>query len=105
MVLISFQTTFGQLNMHVEVPRGPIDELTHLPLIEQEVLEGMKTEMSQLETLKVGVCLPEDEGRELAKKANVKILSSRCSVDSEEGRFGEMSTRCERVCVGCRQSV
>ena len=23
-------------------------------------------------------------------------------VDSEEGRFGEMSTRCERVCVGCR---
>ena len=63
--------------MHVEVPRGPIDELTHLPLIEQEVLEGMKTEMSQLETLKVGTCLPEDEGRELAKKANVKILSSR----------------------------
>ena len=74
---LSFQTTFGQLNMHVEVPRGPIDELTHLPLIEQEVLEGMKTEMSQLETLKVGTCLPEDEGRELAKKANVKILSSR----------------------------
>ena len=74
---LSFQTTFGQLNMHVEVPTGPIDELTHLPLIEQEVLEGMKTEMSQLETLKVGTCLPEDEGRELAKKANVKILSSR----------------------------
>ena len=47
---LSFQTTFGQLNMYVEVPRGPIDELTHLPLIEQEVLEGMKTEMSQLET-------------------------------------------------------
>ena len=43
---LSFQTTFGQLNMHVEVPSGPIDELTHLPLIEQEVLEGMKTEMS-----------------------------------------------------------
>ena len=30
---LSFQTTFGQLNMQVEVPRGPIDELTHLPLI------------------------------------------------------------------------
>ena len=74
---LSFQTTFGQLNMHVDVPRGPIDELTHLPLIEKEVLEGMKTETSQLETLKVGICLPEDEGRELAKKANVKILSSR----------------------------
>ena len=71
---LSFPTTFGQLNMQVEVPRGPIDELTHLCLIEKEVLEGMKTEMSQLETLKG---LPEDEGRELAKKANVKILSSR----------------------------
>ena len=55
--LLSFQTTFGQLNMQVEVPRGPIDELTHLPLIEKEVLEGMKTEMPQLETLKVGICL------------------------------------------------
>ena len=41
------------------------------------VLEGMKIEMSQLETLKVGICLPKDEGRELANKANVKILSSR----------------------------
>ena len=37
----------------------------------------MKTEMSQLEALKVGICLPEDEGRELAKAANVKILISR----------------------------
>ena len=37
----------------------------------------MKTEMSQLETLKVGICLQEDEGWELAKKANVKILSRR----------------------------
>ena len=63
--------------MRVEVPKGPMDELTQLPLIEQEVLEGMKTEMCQLEALKVGTCLPEDEGRELAKKANVKILSSR----------------------------
>ena len=33
--------------MMVEVPVGPVDELTQLPLIQQEVLEGMKTEMSQ----------------------------------------------------------
>ena len=49
--------------MRVEVPVGPIDELTQLPLIEQKVLEGMKTKMSQLEALKIGMCLPENEGR------------------------------------------
>ena len=61
-----------------------MDELTQLPLIEQEVLEGMKTEMSQLEALKVGTCLPEDEGRELAEKANVKILSSRWALTQKK---------------------
>ena len=54
----------------------------------------MKTEMSQLETLKVRICLPEDESRELAKKANVKILSSRW-----------MLTQKKVGLVGCRQSV
>ena len=50
-VPLEFQTTFGQLGMRVEVPKGPMDELTQLPLLEQEVLEGMKTEMTQLEAL------------------------------------------------------
>lgn len=50
-----------------------MDELLQLPLIEQEVPEGMKAEMSQLETLEVlegwsRNLPPEDEGRELAKK-------------------------------------
>lgn len=62
---LSFETTFRDLDMRVEVPVGPIDELTQLLLIEQKVLEGMKTKMSQLEALKIGMCLPENEGREL----------------------------------------
>ena len=44
---LSFKTKFGGLEM-MEEAVGPVDEITQLPLIEQEVLEGMK-EMSRLE--------------------------------------------------------
>ena len=72
--------------MHVEVPRRPIDQLTHLFFR----MEGMKTEMSQLKTLKVGICLPEDEGWKLAK---VKILSSRWVLTQKKVRLA----RCRLV--------
>ena len=40
--------------------------------------QGIKTEVQQLERLKVGRCLVEREGRALAKEKQVTVLTSRC---------------------------
>ena len=39
--------------------------------------QGMKTEVQQLERLKVGRCLVERDGRALAKEKQVTVLTSR----------------------------
>ena len=53
------------------------DELTGLPSDHAQVVEGMRTEVKQLETLKVGKNMTESEARKLAKKKGAKILTSR----------------------------
>ena len=60
--------------------------------------------MSQLETLKVGMCLPEAEGRELAKKTGVKILSSRWVLTQKKVGLARCRQAGTGVCIGCRQS-
>ena len=49
-----FSEMFGGIKIQVEVPQEVNDELTGLLLNHQQVIEGMKTEVKQLETLKVG---------------------------------------------------
>ena len=47
-----FSEMFGGIKIQVEVPQEVNDELTGLLLNHQQVIEGMKTEVKQLETLK-----------------------------------------------------
>ena len=49
-----FSEMFGGIKIEVEVPLEVNDVLTGLPLDHEQVIEGMKTEVKQLETLKVG---------------------------------------------------
>ena len=53
------------------------DELTGAALDFEQVKQGMKTEVQQLERLKVGRCLVERDGRALAKEKQVTVLTSR----------------------------
>ncbi len=48
-----------------------------------QVIEGMKTEVRQLETLKVGQNLTESNARKLAKGKGAKILTS-CWVNTQK---------------------
>ena len=72
-----FSEMFGGIKIQVEVPQEVNDELTGLPLNHQQVVEGMKTEVKQLETLKVGKNMTETEARKISKEKNAKILTSR----------------------------
>ena len=73
----TFTEKFGGINIDVEVPSEVNDELTGLSLDHLQVVEGMKTEVKQLESLKVGKNMTESEARKLAKEKGVKILTSR----------------------------
>ena len=54
-----------------------MDELTGAALNFEQVKQGMQTDEQQLERLKVGCCLIERKGRELAKEKQVTVLTSR----------------------------
>ena len=73
----TFTEKFGGIDINVEVPSEVNDELTGLALDHSQVVEGMKTEVRQLESLKVGKNMTESEARKLAKEKGVKILTSR----------------------------
>ena len=73
----TFTERFGGIDIKVEVPSEVNDELTGLALDHSQVVEGMKTEVRQLESLKVGKNMTESEARKLAKEKGVKILTSR----------------------------
>ena len=72
-----FSEMFGGIKIEVEVPLEVNDELTGLPLNHEQVVEGMKTEVKQLETLKVGRNMTESEARKLSREKGAKILTSR----------------------------
>lgn len=73
----SFFSSFGGQNVKFTIPLNFVDELTGSPLDHDQVKEGMKTEVEQLERLKVGSCLVEKEGRQLAKEKRLTVLTSR----------------------------
>eukprot|EP00435_Cladocopium_sp_Y103_P013910 s5392_g3.t1 len=75
--LHAFVEDFGGEKVTVKVPEHSVDELTGAPLNHEQVAEGMKTEVQQLERLKVGRCLVEKSGREMAKQKKVSVLTSR----------------------------
>ena len=58
-----FKEHFGGIEIQVEVPSEVHDELTGMLLDHAQVIEGMKTEVRQLETLKVGKNLTESNAR------------------------------------------
>ena len=74
---MTFTERFGGIDIKVEVPSEVNDELTGLALDHSQVVEGMKTEVRQLESLKAGKNMTESEARKLAKEKGVKILTSR----------------------------
>ena len=73
----TFSIHFGGLEVDVFVPEGIFDELTGHPLEHQQVVEGMRTEVKQVEHLKVGTNMVESEGRSKAKSHKVPILTAR----------------------------
>ena len=90
----TFTEKFGGIDIKVEVPSEVNDELTGLALDHSQVVEGMKTEVKQLESLKVGKNMTESEARRLAKEKGVKILTSRHTKDTH---VGQMPVSCERL--------
>ena len=72
-----FVEDFGGQKVRVDIPESSFDELTGAALDFEQVKQGMKTEVQQLERLKVGRCLVEREGRQLAKEKQVTVLTSR----------------------------
>ena len=71
-----FKEHFAGIDIQVEVPLEVHDELTGM-LDHAQVIEGMRTEVKQLEVLKVGKNLTESSARKLAKEKGTKILTSR----------------------------
>ena len=72
-----FKEHFGGIDIQVEVPLEVHDELTGMLLDHAQVIEGMRTEVKQLEILKAGKNLTESSARKLAKEKGAKILTSR----------------------------
>ena len=72
-----FKEHFGGIEIQVEVPSEVQDELTGMLLDHAQVIEGMRTEVKQIEILKVGKNLTESSARKLAKEKGAKILTSR----------------------------
>ena len=73
----SFSEKFGGIDINVEVPSEVNDELTGLALDHSQVVEEMKTEVRQLESLKVAKNMTESEAGKLAKEKGEKILTPR----------------------------
>ena len=69
-----FKEHFGGIDIQVEVPLEVHDELTGMLLDHAQVIAGMRTEVKQLEILKVGKNLTESSARKLAKEKGAKIL-------------------------------
>ena len=76
-----------------DIPESSFDELTGAALDFEQVKQGMKTEVQQLERLKVGRCLIEHDTRALTKEKQVTVLTSRWVLTQ---KTSEMS-RCRLV--------
>ena len=75
--LPSISVQFGGNQIDVQIAEGVCDELTGHPIAHDQVVEGIRTEMVQLETLEVGDTYPEKKGRTIAVEHEVQILTAR----------------------------
>ena len=73
----SISVQFGGNQIDVQIAEGVCDELTGHPIAHDQVVEGIRTEMVQLETLEVGATYPEKKGRTIAVEHEVQILTAR----------------------------
>ena len=93
-----FSEMFGGIKIEVEVPLEVNDELTGLSLNHEQVVEGMKTEVKQLETLKVGRNMTDSEARKISREKGAKILKAMDCVGhhhAQVGRFAQGS--CQEI--------
>ena len=95
----TFTEKFGGIDINVEVPSEVNDELTGLALDHSQVVEGMKTEVRQLESLKVGKNMTESEARKLAKEKRGKDLDFTLGERTKDTHFGQMPLSCEGLCI------
>ena len=72
----SISVQFGGNQIDVQIVEGVCDELTGHPIAHDQVVEGIRTEMVQLETLEVGDTYPEKKGRAIAVEHEVQILTA-----------------------------
>ena len=94
-----FVEEFGGQKVRVDIPESSFDELTGAALDFEQVKQGMKTEVQQLERLKVGRCLVKRDGRALAKEKQVTVLTSR-GIDPKDLRDRSVSHCSARVRYG-----
>ena len=81
------------------------DELTGLPLNHEQVVEGMKTEVKQLETLKVGRNMPQSEARKISREKGCKDPHKSMGLDPKDSVFGQMPSSCPRLRLGSRERI
>eukprot|EP00435_Cladocopium_sp_Y103_P001585 s6117_g1.t1 len=89
----TFVEDFGGEKVTVKVPEHSVDEFTGAPLNHKQVDEGMKTEVQQLERLKVGRCLVEKSGRDMAKQKKDLVKSKEKEGDEALTQDGEARYR------------
>ena len=92
-----FVEDFGGQKVCVDIPVNSVDELMGAALSFEQVKQGMLTEVQQLERLKVGCCLVERKGRELAKEKRVTVLTSRWVLTQKTADIA----RCRIWCAQC----
>ena len=82
-----FVEDFGGQKVQVDIPESSFDELTGAALDFEQVKQGMKTEVQQLERLKVGRCLVERDGRALQGRPCHMKPKTRCHNDPQNKPF------------------
>ena len=103
----TFTEKFGGINISVDVPSEVNDELTGLTLDHAQVVEGMRTEVRQLETLKVGKNMTESEARKLASERGVKDFNFTLGEHTKDTHSCTLPLSCEgfRLWSGKRISI
>ena len=66
-----------------------------------QVVEGIRTEMVQLETLEVGNTFPEKKGRTIAVEHEVQILTARWVFTQKIAILCRARLVCPRLCLWC----
>ena len=98
--MISLKRILEVKEVRVNIPERSFDELTGAALDFEQVKQGMKTEVQQLERLKVGRCLVERDGRALAKEKASHGLDLTLGINPKDLRNRSVSPCSARLRYG-----